>query len=102
MTNIGDYLKIIHDDNILVQNFFKVNTTLESTDVPFKIKNMSKVLIKNIKFYFPEGIKVIKPKKLPERMIPEQELSILARIDTTATKSLSMEVEGQFLTVTSL
>ena len=57
------------------------------------------VVIPHVTGSYPAGIDVVEPKILPERMIPNQDVELTLRIDTSITRTLTVEVEGGFLHV---
>lgn len=99
MTSLNDKIKIIFEGKQLQENRFDIGTTKDSIDLDIIIKNISDVLLKNLKFHFPMGIDVLEPKMLPDRMVPELEIPFSLRIDTSLTRTFTMEVEGSFLHV---
>ena len=99
MTNLNDKIKVIYGDQQLEENRIDISTTQEVVVLNITILNNSDVLLKNMKFTFPAGIDVVEPKILPERMIPNQDVELTLRIDTSITRTLTVEVEGGFLHV---
>jgi len=101
MTNINESIKIIFDGKELDQNRFDIATTRDSVQLRFTVINVSKILQKDIRFTFPEGIKVQKPKRLPDRMIPKEEFELSVSIDTSITKTFGIEIQSHFLKVSA-
>jgi len=97
LTNLNDKIKIIYKDRPLEENRIDISTTQEVVVMDLTVLNNSDVLLKNMKFDFPAGIDVVEPKILPERMIPGQEVELTIKIDTSITRTLTVEVEGGFL-----
>ena len=101
MTSLNDKIVLIpKGSNIpLVNNRVDIGTTMDTLTLEYTVKNVSKDLIKDIHLTFPVGIDRLEPKKLPDSLVPEQTFRLMIIIDTSITKSLTMEVSGNFLNV---
>jgi len=101
MTDVNENIKIIFDGKELEENRFDIVTTRDSVQLRFTVVNTSKILQKDIRFTFPEGITIQKPEKLPDRMIPGEEFELSVSIDTSITKSFGAEIQSDFLKITA-
>ena len=99
MANLNDIIKVIFDGETLKENRFDVGTTRDLVEIELILINTGKTTVKELKFTFPEGIAIIKPKKLPDRMVPEHSFKMIVRIDTSINRTFSIEIEGDFLHV---
>ena len=70
-----------------------------TADIEVILINTGETTVKELKFTFPEGIAIIKPKKLPDRMVPNHSFKMKVRLDTSISRTFSVEIDGDFLHV---
>lgn len=101
LISLNDKIKLIPkgSNTPLVQNRVDIGTTRDILKLEYTVKNVSEDLINNLNIILPVGIDRIEPKKLPDSLVPKQTFKLILIIDTSITKSLTMELDGDFLNV---
>ena len=95
-------LSLLKDDQLVpVKERIDIGTTLDSAPIVLILKNVSKILVKNISYIWPSEFKILNERPLPLKLIPSEDVSINVKVDThKSTSGSPLEIHGDYLAIT--